>query len=191
MLDAAPALVVLLLAGCGSQADQSESGARQGWVVDVESSRLGFEGVQTGNKFAGEFEKFDAAIVFDPEDIGNARIKVEVDTGSAKTGDRQRDGALGGADWFAVKTFPKATFVSNDVELTGDGAYAANGTLTIRNVARDLRLPFTLAIEGDRATAEGEVTLTRTDFGVGQGEFATAQWAGLDVKVFFNIEATR
>ena len=58
----------------------------------------------------------------------------------------------------------------------GDGQYEARGTLTLRDHSLPVVLPFTLALEGapgERlATAEGSMTINRTDYGVGQGMFA-------------------
>lgn len=180
------------LAGCGAKSvEAAEAASPGGWIVDRANSRLEFSGTQTGDAFTGAFAAFDAAIVLDPADLSAASIMVVVDISSAKTGDRQRDAALPTADWFSAKAFPKATFAASEIVAVGDGAYEARGKLTIREATRDLALPFTLAIDGDKAVADGAATLVRTDFGVGQGEFATGQWVGLDVKVSFHIEASR
>lgn len=161
------------------------------WAVDGAKSTLTFVGAQTGKAFSGNFGNFDAAIKFDPQDLQSSRIEVVVDMTSAKTGDRQRDDALPTADWFAVKEFPKATFASSKIVSAGNGNYEALGKLSIRGVSRDLVLPFTVAIDGDKAVADGSIPLSRPDFGVGQGEFATGQWVGLDVTVTYHIEASR
>lgn len=166
--------------------------AEGAWIVDKAASRIEFSGVQTGKAFTGGFEKFDAVIVFDPADLSAARVEAVIETGSAKTGDRQRDAALPGAEWFSSKAFPQARFVSTSVAATGEGAYEAAGALSIRGIEKAVTLPFTLAIADGRATADGSLTLNRADFGVGQGEeFLTDKWVGYDVKVTVHIEATR
>lgn len=182
-------LTAALMTACG--APGTLKAAQGAWTVDYRASRLGFTASQTGRSFDGEFRKFDAEIIFDPEDLRAASIAVTVDMASARTGDLQRDLALPGDDWFSAKTYPSAEFVSTDVEQTGEGAYVAHGSLTIRDRTRPVDLPFTLAITGDRAVAKGETTLLRTDFGVGQGEYSTDEWVGLDVKVSVEIEAVR
>jgi polyisoprenoid-binding protein YceI len=196
---AAMAAIAALTGACGQNGGAAPAEAAApamtqpagGWTIDKAKSRIEFSGTQTGKEFKGAFGTFDAAIVFDLADLSGARVDVSVDTASAKTGDKQRDDALPGGDWFSAKAFPTATFSSSEVVATGEGAYEARGTLTIRGVARDLVLPFTLSIDGGRAVADGSATLVRTDFGVGQGEFATGQWVGLDVAVAFHIEASR
>lgn len=184
------------LAACGKEEPAqpvSLAPAVEGaWTVDKAASRIEFSGTQTGKAFTGRFENFDATIVFDPADLSSARIEAVIDTGSAKTGDRQRDAALPGAEWFFSKSFPEARFVSSSVAAAGDGAYEAVGTLSIRDMEKAVTLPFTLTIADGRATAEGSVTLNRSDFGVGRGEeFLTDKWVGYDVGVSVRIEATK
>lgn len=161
------------------------------WKVDYANSRLGFVGDQTGKNFEGAFRKYEATIVLDPDDPANARIEVTVDMTSAVTGDKQRDSALPGSDWFKAKEFPVARYVARSVEKKADGSYVAAGELTIRGVTKRVPLPFTLKLDGKEATAKGEATLIRSDFGVGQGEFADATWVGLGVKVTIDLRATR
>lgn len=194
----AAASLLSLLAACGeapsapATADGAAAAKPAGaWTVDYAESRLGFSATQTGKSFDGEFEKYDATIVFDPADLSKTSIDVAVDMTSAKTGDKQRDTALPGSDWFKAKDFPSARFQSSNVEETGAGAYVAHGSLTIRDATKNIDLPFTLAIDGDTAKASGGLTLLRTDFGVGQGDFATDEWVGLDVKVTVEITATK
>ena len=160
------------------------------WTLDRARSRIEFTGSQTGKNFTGSFSSFDVSISFDPENLGASRIAATIDTASAATGDRQRDDALPTPDWFASKSYPAAGFESSVIRAAGSG-YEAEGILTIRGVSKGLILPFSLAIKGDRAVADGSVSLLRTDFGVGQGEFATGEWVGLDVNVTIHIEASR
>lgn len=161
------------------------------WSVDYSKSRLAFSAVQTGNEFEGHFEKFNAKIVFDPADLSVASIDVDIDMSSAKTGDRQRDVALPGKEWFDAKAHPVAKFVSTDIEETASGEYVAHGALTIRDATKNVDLPFSLAIDGNEAHAIGEAELIRTDFGVGQGEFESDEWVGFGVTVKVDITATR
>jgi polyisoprenoid-binding protein YceI len=185
----------LLAAACAENASPAEAaetaGAAMEWTIDYGASRLGFTATQTGNDFQGRFEKFDAKIIFDPVDLSTASIDVDIDMSSVRTGDRQRDVALPGKEWFDAKAYPIAKFVSANVEETANGEYVAHGALTIREVTKKIDLPFSLEIEGDTARAIGEVELVRTDFGVGQGEFATDEWVGFGVRVQVDITATR
>lgn len=191
-------LACIILAGCSQAEDDAAAGADAAasgdgqWAVDHAQSKLEFVAEQTGAEFRGRFEDWSADIVFDPEDLANASITVTVAMDSAKTGDRQRDSALPGSDWFAAKTHPTATFESYAVRQTGEAAYEADGVLKIRDVEKGIVLPFVLEINDDTGTAFGAVDLIRTDFGVGQGEeFAGDKWVAFSVKVEYRVVAKR
>jgi polyisoprenoid-binding protein YceI len=161
------------------------------WVVQTDKSHLGFSGVQTGAPFKGSFGKWTAEIGFDPAHPEAGHAKVTIDLASAHTGDTQRDAALAQSDWFDIKHFPWATFEASGFTPKGGDAYEAAGRLNIRGVAKDVALPFTLAVAGDSAMAKGHLTLVRTAFGVGQGPWTSGEWVALEVGVDFNLVAVK
>jgi polyisoprenoid-binding protein YceI len=52
-------------------------------------------------------------------------------------------------------------------------------------------LPFTLAITGNQARMNGQVVLNRSQFGVGQGQFAAGDTVPVEVTVVVAVNATR
>ena len=174
-----------------AQSDASSPAPAPIWVVDYENSRLEFTGTQSGNEFTGSFSNFEASIQMEPENLQTASIEVAIVMASAQTGDRQRDDSLPAAEWFNVETFPRASFTSDDISKVGENSYEAFGTLTIREIAKPVTLPFTLVIDGEAAAAEGGLTIMRNGFDVGTGEWASGQWVGLDVAINFALTATR
>ena len=161
------------------------------WTVQADKSHLGFSGTQTGAPFKGSFGKWTAEIGFDPAHPEAGHVKVTIDLASARTGDTQRDTALPQSDWFDVKHFPQATFEATGFTPKGGDAYEAAGKLTIRGVAKDVVLPFTVAVTGDGATAKGHLGLVRTAFGVGQGAWTSGEWVALEVGVDFDLVAVK
>ncbi len=162
------------------------------WTVDYDASRLVFIGEEKGRRFEGAFEQFTAGISFDPDNLTTSSIEVEVPTASAATGDDLRDASLPGAEWFGVREFPAARFITTDIHSLGGNAYEAVGTLTIKDIGLEIMLPFTLDITGDNAIAAGGVDLVRTDFDLG----AASSWldeenVALNVRVEFEILAVR
>jgi len=158
------------------------------WTIDAAKSTLGFSGTQTGSKFTGHFGKFDGTISFDPAHPEAGHAKINIDIASATTGDKQRDGAMPGHDWFNVAAFPAAVFEAQSFKSKGGNAYDAVGTLTIRGVSKPVTLPFTLDIQGNSAHAKGHLDLVRSAFGVGQGPWATGQWVALEVGVDVDLQ---
>ena len=161
------------------------------WTIDKAQSTLGFTGTQTGTPFKGRFTQYDAQISFDPQNPAAGHAVVTIDVASATTGDKQRDEAMPDADWFAAKQFPQAKFEATGFRSLGGNRYEAAGTLSIRDVDKPVVLPFTLTQNGDTATADATLTLTRTDYGVGQGAWSTGEWVALDVDVTLHLVATK
>lgn len=182
----AAALAAVFVLGGGAAAQ-----AATAWTVDPAHSTLGFVGTQAGTAFKGHFSKWDAQIDFDPANPAGGHALVTIDMGSATTGDAQKDEALPQSDWFSVKTFPRAVFEARSFRAKGGNAYEAVGTLTIRGVAKDVVLPFTLDVTGGKAHAQGKLDLVRTDYGVGQGSWSTGQMVALAVSVTVDLAATQ
>ena len=159
------------------------------WAVQPAQSTLGFSGTETGSAFSGTFRKWTASIAYDPAHPEAAHVHVVIDTGSAATGDTQRDEALPDDDWFAAQKFPQAVFDATGFAPQGGDKFASTGTLTMRGVARKVTLPFTLDVANGVAAAKGSLPLTRTDYGVGQGQWSGGDYVGLAVTVNFTLVA--
>ena len=76
--------------------------------------------------------------------------------------------------------------------------FEALGTLTLRDVTRDLALPFTLEVrdhpeaEGQlQARAIGEIEVLRLDYGVGQGIWQDTSVVANEVVIKIDIVARR
>lgn len=160
------------------------------WLVDVNKSKLTFEAKQAGEAFEGEFKRFTPSIDFDPSHPETGKITVTIDMKSATTADKERAEALPTKDWFAVATNPTAEFKSVKITGLGNNQFIASGNLTIRGVTKPVNLPFTLKPEGPATKAEGSLTLDRSDYGVGQGEWKDGKWIDLNVTVKYVIYAT-
>jgi polyisoprenoid-binding protein YceI len=166
------------------------------WTIE-DGSAIRFEAYQQGAPVQGGFERFTAEIVFDPGDLAGSRIEVEIDTASIGTGHKDRDTALRSAPLFDVERWPTARFASAKLQHLGGEAYQALGELTIRDVQKDVILPFTLRIgdhPGDpallQAKAAGELTISRLEFGIGQGEWASTATVGEHVVIAIAVVAT-
>lgn len=169
------------------------------WVPVPEESRIGFQAIQMGAPFEGEFKSYRASIVFDPDRLDQSRVSFTVDIGSVDTRNAERDAAIQTADWFDARTHPTATFVTDAITALGGSRYEARGALTMRGVTRPVVFPFTLNLMGleeggaqqdggRRARVEGEFSVARTEFGIGQG-----QWAGEGVigdQVLIQVDLT-
>lgn len=175
------AALVVLLSGSSAQAKI--------WAVDYPHSQLGFIGAQGSTPFEGSFNAFQTTIDFDPAIPENGKISARIDMASATTGNGERDAPLPQADWFDTKKFPQAIFASTAIRKTGDNAYAADGNLTIKGITKPITLPFTLTQDGGYWRARGRLTLLRTDFHIGEHDWANETYVKFKVDIVLNILA--
>ena len=161
------------------------------FAVDPAQSSIAFSGTHVGNKFTGKFEKWDATIKFDPANLATSKIEVTIDTTSAKTGNSMYDGTLPTADWFDVKKFPQAKYVSTDIRKNEDGSFTAKGDLTIRDKTQSIMFTFKLPADLKTApiTTSFSLPLDRIALGLGATSDAKAEWVGKDITLDVNISA--
>ena len=165
--------------------------AAEPWTVEHDASRLAFVATWEDTEFEGEFKRFDARMLFDAERLETSGFAVSVDVSSADTNSADRDDAMAEPEWFFFERYPKATFVTSAIRAVGPERYEAQGVLTIKGMSRSVVLPFTWSVSGDRAKMDGVTLLRRTDFGIGEGEWAAGDTIGLDVKVIVDLSLVR
>ncbi|QFU08248.1 hypothetical protein PARPLA_02846 [Rhodobacteraceae bacterium THAF1] len=181
---AGSAIVVLALMGAPEEQADAQVQAAGGGNWAVQSGEIGFEVVQLGSPIQGVFNDWTADIVFD-EATGTGTVRTQIDVGSLTLGSVTQE-ALG-AQYFAAEEHPTAIFEGN-INPDGD-AYVATGTLELSGQTSDVTLPFTLMIDGDTASMDGSVTLSRESFGIGEGQSANS--LGIEVPVRIELTATR
>ena len=143
---------------------------------------------QMGQDVTGSFGAWSAEIQFDetPVDGKNGTVTVTIDTASLSLGS-VTDQAKGN-DFFNVTNFPQALFQA-DI-LAAETGYLAKGNLTLRGMAMPVDLPFTLQIDGDRATMAGSAVVDRRDFDMGAA-YGDESSVGFSVGVSVNLVAIR
>jgi polyisoprenoid-binding protein YceI len=116
----------------------------------------------------------------------------------------KRDDHLRSADWFEADAHPYLTFESSSVRAQGDGRLFADGTLTIKGVARRVTLPIEILgvrdipaemqpMVGAKQVASFKATasLDRNDYEVGVGSWAGTMVVGDAVDIEILLEAHR
>lgn len=159
-------------------------------AVQPDKSALSFVYKQMGVPVDGRFKRFAARIDFDPAKPAAAKAAIDVDLASVDTGMAEADEEVTGKNWFDVKKYPQAKFVSTAVKPLGGNRFEASGKMTIRGQTRDVTAPFTFAAQGNAGTFEGSFTLKRADYGIGQGEWADFGTVANEIQIKFRILAT-
>ena len=160
------------------------------WNVDHAKSRLGFAVQWSGETFAATFKSWQANISFDPADLAHSHAVVTIDLASETSDSADNDDGLKGPEGFSIGQFPSAKFETTGFTAKGGNAYVAAGRLTLHGVTRPVTLPFTLTINGATAHMIGKAVVLRTDFGLGQGEWAGPTPVAHEVSITVDLTAT-
>lgn len=157
------------------------------WKMDSAASRLGFQASYQGQAVPGTFKQFDTRLRLDPARPVDSKLDVIVKVDSIDLGSSEITDGVKDPDWLDPKRFPEARFESNDIRPTAPGRFVANGTLTVKGTKQSIAVPFTWQGSGKTATMAGDLTVKRTAFGVGAGDWTAGDLIGLDVKITFNV----
>jgi len=178
--------IIALLLGCllAGAAAAVEVGP-----ILADKSKLVFVSKQMGVPVDGEFRKFAVAMSFDPTKPEAGRAQIDIDMASVDAGAAETNEEVTGKNWFNVKQFPKATFVSSSVKALGGNRFEVAGKLTIRDKTRDVVAPFTMTPQGANTLFEGVFTMRRADFGIGQGVWADFDTVANEVQIKFRLLA--
>jgi len=151
------------------------------WTMQP-GSILGFSSSQQGEAFEGHFDRFTPQIRFDPKKLAESRFDVSIQLASANTRNGERDELLRGAEFFNAMQMPQARFLATKFRALGGNRYAADGRLSLRGLSKPVTLTF-IWTSGASTVLNGEASLKRLDFKVGEGEWADTSVLPNEVKV--------
>ncbi len=161
------------------------------WRIDQAHSSILFKINHFFNPVPGTFSEFDGLVNFNPDTPEHGEIDVTVKVASIDTRVERRDGHLLSEDFFEAETYPDMHFRSTDIRHVEGDKYTALGQLTIKDVTREIELPFEFLGVTDHlmqddvlvAGLHGTLELKRNDFGVGVGDWASTAVVGDDVSI--------
>jgi polyisoprenoid-binding protein YceI len=155
------AVMVAMLAVVAPAAD------RRAFVFDAAHSQLNFVAEALLVTAHGFFDKFEADIQVDPENLENSTLTFTIDVASINTRNERRDNHLRSPDFFDVANHPQIKFVSSKVTKADDKNLVVVGDLTIRGTTKQVQVPVRIVFmrEGS-ARFKGEFRINRMDYGV-------------------------
>ncbi len=152
-----------------------------------EKSSLAFVSQQMGVSVDGSFRKFAATLDFDPAKPEAGKATLDIELASIDAGGPDANDEVKGKNWFDVKQFPTARFVSTSVKPLGNNKYEVRGQMSIKGKTREVAAPFTLKPEGAGAVLEGSFPLKRLDYGVGTGAWGDTSVVADEVQIRFRL----
>ena len=162
------------------------------------------DGVHTSANFAvkhlglstvhGRFTEVSGTILFDAEAPERSSVTAVIKAASVNTDNAMRDQDLRSDNFFNAEKYPEIRFQSTSIQKVGGGKYVAVGKLTIRDVSREVEIPFTLAQGkgpkgGPRLGVDASLTVNRFDYHVSWDK--TGMLVGKDVNIELSVEAAK
>lgn len=192
-------MVALLLptALLATDVKDNDKNASVKWNLDRTHSNVTFSIRHFFTPVIGKFTSYTVDLNFNPDDLANSNVVVDMDVNSVNTNNERRDGHLKEADFFEAEKFPKMTFSSTNITKTGTNQFLMRGNLTIKNVTKPIEIPFTLLGVADHpsrentlvAGLEGSFKMNRIDYGVGTGDWVSTAVVSdeLTVNIFLSV----
>lgn len=150
-----PVMVAIVL---GSSAFKVASNATL-WKVNEDAYSVKF----TSKKFDGAFKGLKSELLFDENNLAASKLTATIDVNTINTGNGMRNGhAKKGLD---AKTFQTVKFESSSISKTASG-YEATGNLTIKDVTKQIKIPFTFNKTVDGGVFAGTFSVKPTDYNV-------------------------
>jgi len=166
------------------------------WVSDPAHSEVDFSITHLSiSKVHGRFGKVAATLAYNEADVTKSTVTATIGVATVDTGVEQRDTHLKSADFFAVESFPTATFTSTSVVKNGS-KLTITGDLTLHGVTK----PVVLEAEGPVGPVPGmddkphagfsaTTTISRSAFGIGT-KFPAAM-VGDEVKLEIDLDVVK
>jgi polyisoprenoid-binding protein YceI len=135
-------LTVLSLFLAAWPAPSARAGEPAAWVVDPAHCSVNFTIRHIYVQVPGQFQRFDAVVRFDPDNLADSSVAMTVDVASINTWVGKRDEDLRSPEFFDTAKYPSITFVSESITRQDATTFVAKGKLTIKDVTREVELPF-------------------------------------------------
>lgn len=170
--------LLLVAAGCANpaadapQADVQEPTApaadpsSEGAIEYALDGTITFVGSKVTGSHDGGFESFEGTVSVVGGDPEASSVKVTIDTTSLWADDEKLTGHLKSDDFFAVETFPTATFESTEIAAKEEGGYTLTGNLELHGVTKQISFPAELMLNDEGFTAKSEFSINRFDFDI-------------------------
>ncbi len=174
---------------------------RTKWGIDPDHSSVSFSiKYLMLASIRGMMNKVTGTVYFDPPDVVNMDVDVDIDASGLTTGVSKRDEHLKGPDFFDVPRYPKITFTSTKAESLGGRRIRLTGDLGLHGVVRQVviegeytgpvKLPESIGGETSMGFT-GSTVINREDFGMTWGSLPMegGMVADREVLITFDVEA--
>lgn len=118
------------------------------------------------SKVKGDIKNMQGSVVFKENNLSNSSFDVTIDVNTIDTKNEKRDKHLKTTDFFDTDKYPTIKFKSTSITKTND-AYLTKGLLTIKDVTKEVTIPFNATKNGVHTTLIGEFEIDRLEYNIG------------------------
>ncbi len=144
----------------------SQSALAQGWKLNEKESYIVFIAKNLGLKVSGKISGMKLTGKYDDQNIFASSFIGSIDVTTIDTQITLRDNHLKSKDYFDVVKYPTITFQSGEITEAGSTLKVA-GVLTIKGVAKEIEMIFSVQKNGSKHTLIGNVIIQRKEFHLG------------------------
>lgn len=163
------------------------------YKVDVNKSKLGWEGRKVTGAHHGTINLKDGSLEFVEGNLSGGEFTIDMNSMvnldmEDKTWNKKLIDHLKSDDFFSVEKFPVAKFKITDVKNYKDSSTEANfpviGDLTIKGITHSIEFPAIVKLENNTVSASAKIEVDRSKFDVryGSGSF----FKGLGDKLIYD-----
>lgn len=174
-----PALVI----GCSNPADDAPKAqtaeaetittapqniSAEALPINPETTKLEFVGSKVTGSHDGGFKELKGTFHLVPDRPEESRLQAEIDMKSTWSDSDRLTAHLKNQDFFDVKKYPTAEFVSTKIVPNKDaeGTHTITGNLTLHGVTKSITFPATIEVTDDVGSLNSEFAINRKDFGI-------------------------
>ncbi len=116
-------------------------------------------------KASGTIQGLKGTIQFDSTDLAHSSMQVTVDVNTLNTGNNLKNQHAKARDYFNAEQYPTIGFATSSISKTETG-FLASGNLTIKDISREVAIPFAFIQKEGEGRFEGSFTFDTEDFGL-------------------------
>jgi len=166
------------------------------WNIDKAHSNIYFDIRHIFSTVRGKFDDFSGKIMIDTEKPEASSVDFEIEVKSVNTFIGQRDTHLRSGDFFDVAKYPLMKFKSTGVRNVEGNKYLMTGLFTIKDVTKEIEIPFTYLGMKDNPSKKGELvagfealfSINRLEYNVGDGKFYDMGLIDKEVTILVTLE---
>ncbi|MBI4429961.1 MAG: YceI family protein [Ignavibacteriales bacterium] len=141
-----------------------------GWRLDKAHSRIYFTiKHMVVAEVLGYFKDFDVTFNATKDDYTDGQVEAVIKVATINTDNENRDKDLRSSNFFSADSFPEIRFKSTKFEKLGDNSYKIHGSLTVRDVTKDV--VFDAAYNGMIKTSRGFVSAWKATLAINRFDY--------------------